>query len=125
MIRKHKKYSRPRKKFDKIRIEDENRLVERYGLKNKREIWKAEARINEIRNQAKKLITSGSEEQERLFNKLKGMGLNVSKTADVLGLNKEDWLKRRIQTILVIKKLAATPKQARQILGLSETPTKY
>ena len=29
----NKKYSRPNKPFDKIRIEEENILVERYGLK--------------------------------------------------------------------------------------------
>ena len=45
MIRKHKKYTRPRKAYDSIRIKEENVLVEKYGLKNKREIWKADARI--------------------------------------------------------------------------------
>lgn len=116
MIRKHKRYSRPRKKFDKARIEDENVLAEKYGLKNKREIWKADARIDNIRKQAKKLITSSPEEQEKLFEKLRGMGLKISKMADVLGLEKEDWLKRRLQSIIVEKKLARTAKQARQLI---------
>jgi len=116
MIRKHKRYSRPRKKFDKPRIEEENKLAEKYGLKNKREIWKADARVDDIRKQAKKLITSSREEQEKLFNKLKGMGFKIKNMADVLGLNKEDWLKRRIQSMVVEKKLARTPKQARQLI---------
>ena len=45
MIRKSNKFSRPHKLYDKIRIEDENKLVEEYGLKNKTEIWKAESKI--------------------------------------------------------------------------------
>lgn len=116
MIRKHKKYSRPRKKFDKTRIEEENKLLERYGLKSKREIWKADARIDEIRRQAKKLITSSHEEQEKLFNKLRGMGFKIKNMADVLGLGKEDWLKRRLQSLVVEKKLARKAKQARQLI---------
>jgi len=116
MIRKHKKYSRPRKKFDKARIEDENILVEKYGLKSKREIWKADARIGEIRDQAKNLITKGSDEQEKFFGRLRRRGLKVNTMADALGLNKEAWLKRRIQSMVVEKRLARTAKQARQLI---------
>lgn len=116
MIRKHKRYSRPRKRFDKIRIEEENKLLERYGLKSKRELWKADARVDEIRKQAKNLITKNPEEQEKLFNKLRGLGFKIEKMADVLGLDKEDWLKRRIQSLVAEKKIARTSKQARQLI---------
>jgi small subunit ribosomal protein S4 len=116
MIRKHKKYSRPRKRFDSARIAEENKLVERYGLKNKREIWKADARVDEIRNQAKKLITSDTEQQEKFFEKLRKMGFKIDMMADALGLQKEDWLKRRIQSLVVEKHLATKPKQARQLI---------
>ena len=44
MIRKHKLYKRPRKLFDISRIKDEDELVKKYGLKNKKEIWKAKAK---------------------------------------------------------------------------------
>jgi len=114
MMKKKKKYKKPRKKFDKLRIEEENILIKRYGLKNKREIWKAEAEIKKIRNKAKKLITKSDEEKERLIVKLKKTGFEVNNIADVLGLDKEDLLKRRLQTILVKKKLVTTPGQARQ-----------
>ena len=117
MIRKHKRYSRPRKMFDKVRIEEENEIVERYGLKNKREIWKADARIDDLRRQAKKLITSNTEQQEKFFEKLRKMGLRADKIDDVLSLGKEDWLKRRLQSILSEKKLAKTPKEARQLIA--------
>ena len=46
MKRKQKKYSKPKRPFDKKRIDEENQLKKEFGLKNKREIWKAEAKIN-------------------------------------------------------------------------------
>ncbi len=116
MIRKHKIYSRPRKMYDKPRIEEEDGLVEKYGLKNKREIWKANSAISNIRNQAKKLITAGEDEQEKMIDRLRKMGFNVEKISDILGLNKEDWLKRRLQSVVAEKRIAATPKAARQLI---------
>jgi len=85
-------------------------------LKNKKEIWRAEARIKEIREKAKKLISANPEEQQALFKRLKKIGLDVNSIADVLSLSKEDYLKRRIQTVLVNKKIATTPKSARQLI---------
>lgn len=116
MIRKHKRYSKPRNLFDKSRIEKENELIEKYGLKNKREIWKADAAIRRIRNRAKSLITKSEEEKKRFIDKLKKMGFKVNDIADALALSKEDWLKRRLQTIVFLKNLARTPKQARQLI---------
>ncbi|MDO9580779.1 MAG: hypothetical protein Q7J06_09485, partial [Bacteroidales bacterium] len=51
-----KKFSRPLKPFDSNRIQMEKEISKKYGLKNKREIWKADAIITTIRSQAKKLI---------------------------------------------------------------------
>lgn len=116
MIRKKNKFSWPRKLYDKTRISDENKLVEEYGLKNKREIWKAEAKIKYFRNRAKFLITSSDDEKNQFFNKLKVMGLEVNAIADVLALNKEDLLKRRLSTIVWKKGLANTARQARQFI---------
>ncbi len=115
-IRKKKKYSSPRKVFDSTRIEEENKLIQKYGLKNKKEIWKANSAIEKIRNQAKKLITAEEEEKEKLFSKLNETGFDVEKIADILGLDKENWLKRRLQTIVYEKGLAKTPKEARQLI---------
>ncbi len=114
--RKRKKYSRPRKLYDKIRIEDENSLKSKYGLKSKREIWKAETAIVKIRRLAKKLITSSEEQKKNFIEKLKKNGFNVNSIADSLALSKEDWLKRRLQTILFKKNLANTSNQARQLI---------
>ena len=111
-----KLFTRPRKAFDKPRIEGENLIVKKYGLKNKREIWKAESEIDKIRRQAKKLITADKVEQDVLLNRLKKIGLSAEKISDVLALDKEDWLKRRLQTLVFQKKLATTPKSARQLI---------
>ena len=114
--RKRKKYSKPRRPFDKPRILEENELVKKYGLKNKREIWKADAAIARIRNFAKQLITKSDEEKKAFVEKLQKKGFQVESIADVLALNKEDWLKRRLQTIVCAKKLASTLRQARQFV---------
>jgi small subunit ribosomal protein S4 len=116
MKKQSKKYSRPRKPFDKVRIEEENVLREKYGLKNKKEIWKADASIGRIRNLAKQLITKPDEEKQAFVERLQLKGFNVESIADALALNKEDWLKRRLQTIVFTKKLTTTPKQSRQFV---------
>jgi len=116
MKRKHKSYERPKRPFEADRIKEEAEIKKKFGLKNKKEIWKAESKINSMREKAKNLIPSGPEEQKALFNQLKKLGLNVNSIADVLSLTKEDYLKRRLQTVLVNKKLANTPKQARQLI---------
>ena len=116
MKRKHKTYSKPKRPFDKQRIDEEAKIKKDFGLKNKKEIWKAEAKIKSIREKAKKLISADSKEQQVLFDKLKKIGLEVNSIADVLSLNKEDYLKRRLQTIVVNKKITTTPKSARQLV---------
>ena len=116
MKRKHKSYSRPKRPFDKVRLDEEKEIKKEFGLKNKREIWKTDARIKTIREKAKRLISAGKDQQELLFNKLKKIGLEVGSIADVLGLDKKDYLARRLQTILVKKKLTTTSKSARQLI---------
>ncbi len=111
-----KRYEKPRKAYDKARIEEENALVEKYGLKNKREIWRADAAIAIFRKRAKELIGKNLEVQEGFLRRLKKLGFEVEKIADVLALEKEDYLKRRLQSIVAAKKLAASPKQARQFI---------
>ncbi len=116
MKRKHKKYSKPKKSFDKPRIEEEVQIKEEFGLKKKREIWKAEAKVKKMREKAKNLISAGPEQQEKLFENLRKSGFNVKSIADILSLDKKDYLKRRLQTVLVEKHMATTPKAARQLI---------
>lgn len=117
MKRKPNKYSRPRKPFEAARIAEEAELIKKYGLKSKREIWKALAKVSYFRTRAKSLITADPEEQKIFLNKLNRIGLKAGTIADALGLNKEDILRRRLQTMVVSKNLATTPKQARQLIA--------
>lgn len=116
MKRKHKTYSKPKRPFDKIRIDEEAKIKKEFGLKNKKEIWKADARIKSIREKAKKLISATQEEKKTLFDNLKKIGLNANSIADILSLDKKDYLNRRLQTIIVNKKFATTLKGARQLI---------
>lgn len=114
--RKRKLFSRPRKIYDRTRIDAENEIVKAYGLKNKREIWKAKSTISTFRRRAKSLIGKDASTQQEFFKKLAKMGLSVVSTSDVLALNEEDLLNRRLQTFVFKKKLANTPKQSRQLI---------
>jgi small subunit ribosomal protein S4 len=116
MKRKHKKYSKPKRPFDKVRIQEESKIKEEFGLKNKKEIWKTEARIKSIREQAKKLISADEKEKEAFFKRLGKIGFKVNSIGEVLSLDLKDFLKRRLQTIIVDKKMANTFKGARQLI---------
>jgi small subunit ribosomal protein S4 len=116
MIRKKNLYSRPQKPFEAQRIKEENELVKKYGLKNKKEIWKTIAKVNYYRGRAKALANKPHEEQNVLFKKLQALGLKIESVADVLDLDVEDLLRRRLPTVMAQKKLANTPKQARQMV---------
>lgn len=104
------------KLYQSARIKEENELRKKYGLKNKREIWKTQAKVDYYRGRAKALAKRPLEEQENLFSKLKAIGLKTDAISDVLDLKVEDILKRRLSTIVAQKKLANTPKQARQMI---------
>ncbi len=114
MKRKHKLYSNPKKPFDKLRIEEEKKIMEEFGLKNKKEIWKAEAKVKLVREKARKLIKSPPENQKNLFDQLKKIDIKVDSLTDAFALDIKDYLERRLQTIVFKKRFANTIKEARQ-----------
>jgi len=116
MKRKHKTYEKPRRPFDKARIDEEAQIKKEFGLKNKKEIWKAESEINAIREKAKILISASEEEQKEFFQRLKKIGLSVESIHDVLSLDKKDYLNRRLQTVILKKGFANSARHARQLI---------
>ena len=116
MLKKHKRFERPRKPFDINRIKSENVIVIRYGLKNKREIWKARTKLNSIRRRAKKLVNESLDIQTKFLDKLNKQGYPVKNIVNVLALTEENVLSRRLQSVLLQKKLATTAKGARQLI---------
>lgn len=104
------------KAFQSERIKEENELRKKYGLKNKTEIWKTKAKVDYYRGRGKALAQAPLEEQEVLFRKLRAIGLNVNNISEVLGLQIENVLDRRLSTIVAKKKLANTVRQGRQMI---------
>jgi small subunit ribosomal protein S4 len=122
MKRQRKKYQKPLKPWDKERIQAERKLIERYGLKNKRELWRMQAILRAWRSQARRLLASRGRQAEletrQLLSKLRRYGL-VGENAtldDVLGLTLENVLERRLQTIVWRKGLARSARHARQLI---------
>jgi small subunit ribosomal protein S4 len=120
--KQRKSYETPSHPWRKDRIEKEKELVRKYGLKNKRDIWKAESKLRRIRRLARNLLGSHGEraeqEEEKLVGKLQKLGL-LKGEADldsVLGLTIEDILERRLQSLVHRKGLSKSPKQARQLV---------
>jgi small subunit ribosomal protein S4 len=119
MKRFRKKYEKPRRPWDKARLEKEKEILKKFGLKRKRELWRAEAILRKYRRMARDLIAKKDKEKEKvLIEKLKRMGVlkEGSSLDDVLALTVEDILERRLQTIVYRKGLANSLKHARQLI---------
>lgn len=119
MKKQRKKYERPLKPWSITRLEAEHKLINDYGLRRKREIWRAEAILRGFRRLARKLVAKKDKKEEQiLLNKLETFGLigKGSTLDDVLALTVEKILDRRLQTIVIKKGLANTMQQARQFI---------
>ena len=123
----HKSYQPPKRPWEKTRIEAETRLVVEYGLRNKREVWKAQEYLRKYRKGARSLLALGSSavdaalyaaKKEELISSLQRNGLlgPDADIADVLSLKIQTQLERRLQTLVYRKGLARSPKQARQMV---------
>lgn len=114
-----RKFKKPRKPWDKERLDKEREINKNFGLRRKREIWKAESILRNFRRRARILAARKDKEKEKiLLDKLYNMGFLNKKAelSDVLGLSIENILERRLQTIVFKKGLANTPKHARQFI---------
>ncbi|MEK6910136.1 MAG: 30S ribosomal protein S4 [Candidatus Aenigmatarchaeota archaeon] len=119
MKRQRKKYQTPTKPWDKERIGTEKALLKNFGLKTKREIWKTQAMLRKYRRLARELAAKHDETKEKvLMDRLMKFGIvTKDSTLDtILGLTIEDFLNRRLQTVLHKRGFTNTPKQARQFI---------
>ncbi|HVL47160.1 MAG TPA: 30S ribosomal protein S4 [Candidatus Thermoplasmatota archaeon] len=119
------KYETPSHPWQAQRIKEERDLVKKYGLKNKTEVWKARSLLRSIRGQARDLQGKQrlddpqvNRETRGLLSRLYRAGMLEENATldDVLSLNVEAVLVRRLQTQAYLKGLAATPSQARQLI---------
>jgi len=123
----HKAYQTPKRPFEKTRIEEETRLVIEYGLRNKREIWKAQSILRKYRKGARELLALSSsgidpavveaKRSELITSMQRGGLLGPEANIDnILSLKVQAQLERRLQTLVYRKGLARSPKQARQLI---------
>ena len=120
-----RKYDTPSHPWQGSRIKEENELLKKYGLKNKRELWKAQSLLRNYRRQGRNLLArlrfgdvQAEKEMKGLVTKLANLGILPEDATldDVLALDLEKILERRLQTLVYLKGLAYTPKQARQLI---------
>ena len=121
-----KKYETPSHPWQEDRIKAENDLIKKYGLKNKREVWRAETSLRKYRGQARELLAriSGGDpqikkESDQLLMHLTRLNILPPNSTldDVLALETEPILSRRLQTLTYLKGLANTPSHARQLIS--------
>ena len=99
---------------------EELKTLGSFGLKTKRELWKARTELSRIRNQARSLLALRQEVREKkepiLMKSLSRNGLVTENATldDVLNLEVNDLLSRRLQSFVMKKFNFKTPYQARQ-----------
>ena len=117
-------YDTPKHPWEATRMDEERKLLDKYGLKNKRELWKAQSILRRIRGQARELqarLRTGEpqaqKETELLLARLARLGVLAVGTPtldDVLALTTEDILRRRFETVVYGHGLAPTAESARK-----------
>lgn len=121
-----KQYETPNHPFQGERIAGEHGLLDRYGLKNKEELWKAQSELRDLRREARDLLgqaggdaAAAAQQGDEFVAKLVRYGILDEEDSidDVLSLEASDILERRLQTIVYRKGLANTPQQARQFIS--------
>ena len=122
-VRHRKKYISHKKRWSKTTIEEEKKLVEDYALKNKKEIRKIEFLLSKLKKQAKGFNTTEenktTNQVQNFLTKLKQKGFlpqEATSVDTILDISLRDIFERRLSNLVYRKKLARTPKQARQFV---------
>jgi small subunit ribosomal protein S4 len=113
-------WRRPKRPLNYDLLNEELYVLGTYGLKNKRELWKAHTELSRIRNQARSLLALTQDvrtkKEPTLMKSLSRIGLvkENSTLDDVLNLKVTDLLSRRLQTVIQKKANIKSPYLARQ-----------
>jgi small subunit ribosomal protein S4 len=117
-----KQYITPGHPWQKDRLNDELRLMGQYGLRSKRELWRIRTLLGKYRAQARNFLALPEAEMqqrlERLITRLATLGIVRADGTidDILQMRTEDFLKRRLQSVVYSKGLATTMYHARQLI---------
>jgi len=115
-----KKYTKPRKPWGVEPLAELAALKSQYGLRTTREIFIAREKLRGFRRRARQLIAVANESEKKiLIGKLVKLGMlkHGAGLDDVLALNVNSVLDRRLQTIIFRKGMASSVKQARQLIA--------
>ena len=120
-----KTFKKPRRPFEKERLDAELKIVGEFGLRNKRELWRVQFALNKLRNAARVLLTLDEKDPKRIFEgdaimrRMRNYGL-LDETQDkldyVLALGPEQFLERRLQTLVFKLGLAKSVHHARVLI---------
>merc|ERR1711976_639153 len=111
--------------YEKERLTAELKLVGQYGLKNKRELYRVTVALSKIRKAARTLLTLPEKDPRRIFQgnallrRMIQYGLldEGKRQLDyVLALTTEDFLERRLQTLVLNLGLAKSIHHARVLI---------
>jgi small subunit ribosomal protein S4 len=117
-----KQYSRPRSPWRADQLAQELYLLGTFGLRNKRELWRAQTQLSSVRKQARTLLAATEtvrlREEKKLLDSLRRRGLigEVATLDDILSLTVEDVLARRLQSMVFKKGMAISPLHSRQLI---------
>ena len=115
-------WKKPKRPLNYNLMMDELKTLGTFGLKTKKELWKARTKLSKLRHQARSLLALRQEIRKEkepvLINSLSKIGLvDKNSTLDaVLNLQVTDLLSRRLQTIVQRKLYFKTPYHARQAI---------
>ena len=120
-----KTFKKPRRPYEKERLDAELKLVGEYGLRCKRELWRVQYALSRIRNAARELLTLDEKNPRRIFegeallrrmNRYGLLGEGQNKLDYVLALTVENFLQRRLQTIVFKNGMAKSIHHARVLI---------
>ncbi len=117
-----KQYNRPRSPWRADQLAQELYLLGTFGLRNKRELWKAQTQLSGVRKQARTLLAATQvvreREEKKLLDSLRRRGLvgEAATLDDILSLTVEDMLARRLQTMVFKKGMALSALHSRQLI---------
>ncbi|KAK0584016.1 hypothetical protein LWI29_006557 [Acer saccharum] len=120
-----KTFKKPRRPYEKERLDAELRLVGEFGLRCKRELWRVQYALSRIRNAARELLTLDEKNPRRIFEgeallrRMNRYGLldeTRNKLDYVLSLTVENFLERRLQTIVFKSGMAKSIHHARVLI---------
>merc|ERR1711871_55837 len=116
---------RPRRSYDKERLDAELKLIGTYGLKNKREIWRIGLVLSKVRAVARQLLTLEERDPQRVFQgqalmrRMIRYGIldeDKQRLDYVLALKIEDFMERRLQNLVFKRGLAKSIHHARVLI---------